>query len=54
MGGWLNNDNGLYYFDSTKLYPEDQLEEALQFGKENGQISVYILSTNTEVYINYD
>ena len=54
VGGWLNNDNGLYYFDSTKLYPEDQLEEALQFGKENGQTSVYILSTNTEVYINYD
>ena len=54
VGGWLNTENGLYYFDSTKLFPEDQLEEALQFGKENGQTSVYILSTGTDVYINYD
>ena len=54
VGGWLNTENGLYYFDSTKLFPEDQLEEALQYGKENGQTSVYILSTGTDVYINYD
>ena len=54
VGGWLNTENGLYYFDSTKLFPEDQLEEALLFGKENGQTSVYILSTGTDVYINYD
>ena len=54
VGGCLNTENGLYYFDSTKLFPEDQLEEALQFGKENGQTSVYILSTGTDVYINYD
>ena len=40
VGGWLNTENDLYYFDSTKLFPEDQLEEALQFGKENGQTSV--------------
>ncbi len=52
VGGWLNTENGLYYFDSSKLFPEDQLEEALQFGKENGQTSVYILSTGTDVYIN--
>ena len=54
VGGWLNTENGLYYFDSAKLFPEDQLEEALLFGKENGQTSVYILSTGTDVYINYD
>jgi hypothetical protein len=54
VGGWLNTENDLYYFDSTKLFPEDQLEEALQFGKENGQTSVYILSTGTDVYINYE
>ena len=54
VGGWLNPENGLYYFDSTKLFPEDQLEEALHFGKENGQTSVYIMSTGTEVYIDYD
>ena len=49
VGGWLNGENGLYYFDSTKLFPEDDLKGALQFGKENGQYSVFILSTYTDV-----
>ena len=49
VGGWLNGKNGLYYFDSTKLFPEDDLKGALQFGKENGQYSVFILSTYTDV-----
>ena len=49
VGGWLNKDSGLYYFDSTRLFPEDQLDEALKFGKENGQYSVFILSSGVEV-----
>ena len=48
-GGWYNPGNGLYYFDSTRLFPEDRLEDALRFGRENGQHSVFILSTGTEV-----
>ena len=49
VGGWLNGEDSLYYFDSTKLFPEDDLKGALQFGKENGQYSVFILSTYTDV-----
>ena len=49
VGGWYNSENGLYYFDSTKLFPENNLKGALQFGKENGQHSVFILSTYTDV-----
>ena len=49
VGGWLNGEDGLYYFDSTKLFPEDDLKGALQFGKENGQYSVFILSTYTDI-----
>jgi len=52
VGGWLNTDNGLYYFDSTKLFPETSLKEAIQFGKENGQYSVFILSTYTDIPTN--
>ena len=51
VGGWLNSENGLYYFDSTKLFPETLLKEAIQFGKENGQLSVFILSTYSEIPI---
>ena len=53
VGGWFSSEDGLYYFDSTRIYPEDQLDEALKFGKDNGQYSIYILSTGTEVVIEY-
>ena len=49
VGGWQNPENGLYYFDSAKLFPESSLREALLFGKENGQHSVFILSTRTDI-----
>ena len=51
VGGWYNSEDGLYYFDSTKLFPENDLKSAIQFGKENGQHSVFILSTYTDVPI---
>ena len=51
VGGWYNSEDGLYYFDSTKLFPENDLEGAIQFGKENGQHSVFILSTSTDIPI---
>ena len=52
VGGWLNTENNLYYFDSTKLFPENALKDAIQFGKENEQYSVSILSTNTNIPTN--
>ena len=51
VGGWYNSEDGLYYFDSTKLFPENDLKGAIQFGKENGQHSVFILSTYTDIPI---
>ena len=52
VGGWYNSEDGLYYFDSTRLFPENDLKGALLFGKENGQHSVFILSTYTDVLLN--
>ncbi len=49
VGGWLNSNDGLYYFDSSKLFPENELRSALQFGRDNHQYSVYILSSGTEI-----
>ena len=51
VGGWFNSEDNLYYFDSTKLFPENDLKGALLFGKENGQYSVSILSTYTDIPI---
>ena len=49
VGGWYNSTDSLYYFDSSKLFPLDELEDAFLFGKENGQYAVYNLSTQTEI-----
>lgn len=49
VGGWYNTTDGLYYFDSTRLFPENQLKEALEFGKKNAQNSAFILSSSTEI-----
>ena len=51
VGGWMNTENGLYYFDSTRLFPEDKLADALKFGKDNGQTSAFILSLKADVPI---
>ena len=52
VGGWYNSEDGLFYFDSTKLFPENDLKGAIQFGKENGQYSVFILSNYTDIPLN--
>ena len=52
IGGWYNSQDGLYYFDSTKLFPENDLKGAILFGKENEQHSIFILSTLTNIPLN--
>ena len=49
VGGWLDTSDSLYYFDSSRLFPEDSLAAAIRFGIENGQIAVFILSEGREV-----
>lgn len=53
VGGWFNPDNGLYYFDSTKLFPEDMTDDAIKFGYENGQHDLYILSTGNDMILHH-
>ncbi len=49
VGGWYNSSDSLYYFDSTCLFPEDSLDSALRFARENGQIAVFVLSVGKEI-----
>lgn len=49
VGGWLDTSDSLYYFDSSRLFPEDSLAAAIRFGNENGQIEVFVLSEGREV-----
>ena len=49
VGGWLDTSDSLYYFDSSRLFPEDSLAAAIRFGIENEQIAVFVLSEGREV-----
>ena len=49
IGGWLDTATGRFYYDSVRLFPEDELEQAVKFGRENGQIAIFILSSSTEI-----
>ena len=51
VGGWLDTSDSLYYFDSVRLFPEDSLEAAVNFGKANFQKSIYRLSTGEEILL---
>ena len=46
LGGWHNSENGKFYFDSCKIFEDEN--EAIRFGKENEQIAIFDL-TNLRV-----
>ncbi|MCR4823998.1 MAG: nucleoside hydrolase [Bacteroidales bacterium] len=54
VGGWRDPDTGLYYFDSTRDFPEDSLAAALAFARENGQHSVFDVKRGINVKSNYE
>ena len=49
VGGWLDTTDSLYYFDSSRIFPEDSLEAAKKFGLENGQIAIFLISEGKEI-----
>ena len=54
VGGWYDPDTGLYYFDSSRIFPEDSLAAALAFARENGQHAVYDLGKQISIRSNYE
>ena len=54
IGGWYNPENGKYYFDSTRMFPEDSLAAALEFARANGQHTVYDAAKRINVKSNYE
>lgn len=49
VGGWLDKETGKYYYESVRVFPEEDLEGALKFARENGQKSIFILSSDTVI-----
>ena len=53
LGGWLNEDNGKFYFDSVKIFKNSELDKAIEFAKEQKQIAIFDLTNLKEIKINY-
>jgi len=51
IGGWLDGESGLFYFDSVKIFADTELDKAIEFAKENEQIALFDLLLNEEFRI---
>jgi fructokinase len=49
VGGWLNDENGNFYFDSIKVFKNSELSKAIKFGIENEQIAIFDLTNLKEI-----
>lgn len=46
VGGWLNEENGKYYYDSCRIFQDRN--EAIEFGRANHQLAIFDI-TNLEL-----
>ena len=53
VGGWFDTADSLFYFDSSRIFPEDSLAAAKKFGIENGQIAIFIISEGREIRLRW-
>lgn len=49
IGGWLDPESSLYYFDSVKVFEPSQLSEALEFAIQENQIAIYDIESDTTI-----
>lgn len=44
VGGWLNGENGFFYFDSVRIFKNSEKQKAIEFAKSNKQLAVFDLT----------
>jgi len=49
VGGWLNDEDENYYFDSVKVFKNAEMQQAIEMGKENEQIAIFDLTNLREI-----
>lgn len=47
FGGWYDSVSGLYYYDATIIV--DNLDQAIELGRANGQIAIFDLASLKEI-----
>ncbi len=51
VGGWLDPDDGEYYFDSICIFKDGAYDDAYQFALDNQQRAYYDLKNQTTIYV---
>lgn len=51
IGGWHNSENDQYYFDSVRVFPNSELQQAIEFAKQNKQLAIFDLTNLREIRI---
>lgn len=51
IGGWLNDENEKYYFDSVRIFKNSELDKAIEFAKQQKQIAIFDLTNLKEIKI---
>ncbi len=51
IGGWLNAADSLYYFDSSKVFPDGAITEAIEFARENHQYAIYDITNDSVIWV---
>jgi fructokinase len=49
VGGWFNETDGKYYFDSNKVFDINELEQAVEFGIKNEQLAIFDIDNMREI-----
>ena len=49
IGGWLNRENGRFYWDASLIAPD--LEEAKETGRKFNQIAIFDLNEQREIWL---
>ena len=51
VGGWLNIQNGFFYFDSVRIFKNSEKQKAVEFAKQNKQLAIFDLTNLREIRI---
>lgn len=51
IGGWLNVENGLFYYDSVKVFKNRELNKAIEFAIKHEQLAIFDLTNLKEIRI---
>ena len=49
VGGWYNEKNNKYYFDSSKVF--SNVRDSINFAKDNNQLAIYDIDTNHTIWL---